>query len=43
MCWYLNGRKCSFSYLLDLRDYATLGKKEFVYVFFVWKQGPDSL
>ena len=32
MCWYLNGRKCSISCLLVLRDHATLGKKEFVFI-----------
>ena len=39
MCWYLNGRKYSISCLLILCDYAT-GNKEFVFVFFIWKQGP---
>ena len=24
MCWYLNGRKCLISYLLILRDHASL-------------------
>ena len=38
MCLYLNGRKCLISYLLVLRDHASLGNKEFVFVFFVWKQ-----
>ena len=38
MCWYLNGHKCLISYLLVLRDHASLGNKEFVFVFFVWKQ-----
>ena len=38
MCLYLNGRKCLISYLLVLRDHASLGNKEFVVVFFVWKQ-----
>ena len=27
MCWYLNGRKCLISYLLILRDHASLGNK----------------
>ena len=35
--------KCSISRLLVLPDYATLSNKEFVFVFFVWKQGPDSI
>ena len=38
MCLYLNGRKCLISYLLVHRDHASLGNKEFVFVFFVWKQ-----
>ena len=35
--------KCSIPRLLVLHDYATLSNKEFVFVFFVWKQGPDSI
>ena len=38
MCLYLNGRKCLISFLLVLRDHASLGNKELVFVFFVWKQ-----
>ena len=38
MCWYLKGCKCLISYLLVLRDHASFGYKEFVFVFFVWKQ-----
>ena len=34
MCSYLNGHKCLISYLLVLRDHASLGNKEFVFVFF---------
>ena len=38
MCLYLNGRKCLNSFLLVLRDHASFGNKELVFVFFVWKQ-----
>ena len=38
MWWCLKGRKCLISYLLVLRDHASIGNTEFVFVFFVWKQ-----